>query len=72
MQKARKSVVYATGFIGYFYLIIAVIGLGAIVFLANSPETAMYYWKSYDGSKLFGGANMAAIPYHMLLVETYS
>ena len=56
-KEARKSVVYATGFIGYFYLIIAVIGLGAIVFLANSPETAMYY---KDG-KLFGGANMAAI-----------
>ena len=55
-KEARKSVVYATGFIGYFYLIIAVIGLGAIVFL-NSPEAAAYY---KDG-KLFGGANMAAI-----------
>ena len=55
-KEARKSVVYATGFIGYFYLIIAVIGLGAIVFL-NSPEGAMYF---KDGS-LVGGANMAAI-----------
>ena len=55
-KEARKSVVYATGFIGYFYLIIAVIGLGAIVFL-NSPEAAAYY---KDG-KLIGGANMAAI-----------
>ena len=55
-KEARKSVVYATGFIGYFYLIIAVIGLGAIVFL-NSPDAAAYY---KDG-KLFGGANMAAI-----------
>jgi cation/acetate symporter len=55
-KEARKSVVYATGFIGYFYLIIAVIGLGAIVFL-NSPEGAQYYT---DG-KLFGGNNMAAI-----------
>lgn len=55
-KEARKSVVYATGFIGYFYLVIAVIGLGAIVFL-NSPEGAPYFT---DG-KLFGGANMAAI-----------
>ena len=55
-KEARKSVVYATGFIGYFYLIIAVIGLGAIVFL-NSPEGAQYY---ADG-KLIGGGNMAAI-----------
>ncbi len=55
-KEARKSVVYATGFIGYFYLVIAVIGLGAIVFL-NSPEGAQYFT---DG-KLFGGNNMAAI-----------
>jgi len=55
-KEARKSVVYATGFIGYFYLIIAVIGLGAIVYL-NSPEGAAYF---KDG-KLVGGANMAAI-----------
>ena len=41
-KEARKSVVYATGFIGYFYLIIAVIGLGAIVFL-NTPEGAQYF-----------------------------
>jgi cation/acetate symporter len=62
-KEARKSVVYATGFIGYFYLIIAVIGLGAIVFL-NTPEGIQYFeaGKSYaDGGKLFGGANMAAI-----------
>ncbi|PLY09368.1 MAG: cation acetate symporter [Arcobacter sp.] len=55
-KESRKSVVYATGFIGYFYLVIAIIGLGAIVFL-NSPEGAQYFT---DG-KLFGGNNMAAI-----------
>ncbi len=55
-KEARKSVVYATGFIGYFYLVIAVIGLGAIVFL-NSPEGQQYF---VDG-KLFGGNNMAAV-----------
>ncbi|AXX86397.1 cation acetate symporter [Malaciobacter marinus] len=55
-KEARKSVVYATGLIGYFYLVIAVIGLGAIVFL-NSDAGAQYF---VDG-KLFGGNNMAAI-----------
>jgi cation/acetate symporter len=55
-KEARKSVVYATGFIGYFYLVIAIIGLGAIVFL-NTPEGQQYF---VDG-KLFGGDNMAAI-----------
>ncbi len=55
-KEARKSVVYATGFIGYFYLVIAIIGLGAIVFL-NSPEGQAYF---VEGN-LFGGNNMAAI-----------
>ena len=57
-KEARKSVVYATAFIGYFYLVIAVIGLGAIVFLNSSDVDAMQYFT--DG-KLFGGNNMAAI-----------
>lgn len=55
-KEARKSVVYSTGFIGYFYLVISIIGLGAIVFL-NSPEGKEFF---VDG-KLFGGNNMAAI-----------
>ncbi|BFU77098.1 cation acetate symporter [Arcobacter sp. 15-2] len=55
-KEARKSVVYATGFIGYFYLVIAVIGLGAVVYL--TPEHAPEFF--VDG-KLFGGGNMAAI-----------
>ncbi len=61
-KEARKSVVYATGFVGYFWIIITVVGFGAIAFL-NSPEGAQYY---VDG-KLFGGNNMAAIHLsHML------
>ncbi len=54
--EARKSVVYATGFIGYFYLVIAIVGLGAIVFL-NSPDGAKYF----ENGILLGGSNMAAI-----------
>jgi cation/acetate symporter len=36
-QAARKSVFYATGFIGYFYILTFIIGFGAIIFLMNDP-----------------------------------
>ena len=32
-KTARTSVLYATGFIGYFYVLTFIIGFGAIVFL---------------------------------------
>ena len=61
-KEARKSVVYATGFIGYFWVIISIVGFGAIAFL-NSAEGAQYFT---DGA-LFGGNNMASIHLsHML------
>jgi len=61
-KEARKSVVYATGFIGYFYMVIGVVGLGAIVFL-NNPEGAIYFNILADGMRgtLIGGNNMAAV-----------
>ena len=52
--QARRSVFYATGFIGYFYILTFIIGFGAIVMLANNPNYMA------DG-KLIGGSNMAAI-----------
>ncbi len=61
-KEARKSVVYATGFVAYFWVIITVVGFGAIAFL-NSAEGAAYF---VDG-KLFGGSNMASVHLsHML------
>ncbi|MGA1931905.1 cation acetate symporter [Arcobacter sp. YIC-464] len=61
-KEARKSVVYATGFVGYFWIIITIVGFGAIAFL-NSDAGAAYF---VDG-KLFGGNNMASIHLsHML------
>ncbi len=60
--EARKSVVYATGFVGYFWIIITIVGLGAIAFL-NSDAGAAYF---VDG-KLFGGNNMASIHLSHLL-----
>jgi len=37
-KEARKSVFYATGFIGYFYILTFVIGFGAIVFVSTNPD----------------------------------
>jgi cation/acetate symporter len=61
-KEARKSVVYATGFVAYFWIIITIVGFGAIAFL-NSADGAEYF---VDG-KLFGGSNMASVHLsHML------
>ncbi len=53
--EARKSVVYATGFIGYFYILTFIIGFGAIVLVSNNPE-----YLNNSGT-LIGNNNMAAI-----------
>ncbi|MGZ8409557.1 MAG: cation acetate symporter, partial [Hyphomicrobium sp.] len=53
--EARKSVFYATGFIGYFYILTFIIGFSAIVLLARNPG-----FLAPDGT-LFGGNNMAAV-----------
>ena len=53
--EARKSVVYATGFIGYFYILTFIIGFGAIVLVSNNPEYLN------DSGILIGNNNMAAI-----------
>ena len=36
-KEARKSVFYATGFIGYFYILTFIIGFGAIVLVSTNP-----------------------------------
>jgi cation/acetate symporter len=54
-KEARKSVFFATGFIGYFYILTFIIGFGAIVLVMGNP--AEYFT---DG-KITGGNNMAAI-----------
>ncbi|WP_267268248.1 cation acetate symporter [Pseudomonas protegens] len=54
-REARKSVLYATGFIGYFYLLLIVVGFGAIVMVGTEPEY-------HDASgAIIGGANMIAV-----------
>ena len=57
-KEARKSVVYATGFVGYFYLLIAVVGLGGIIYLMDPNINSAYLDAA---GKLIGGNNMAAV-----------
>jgi len=62
-KEARKSVLYATGFIGYFYLLTFVIGFSAIVLLAQHPE---FFKLGANGTfnlthDLLGGSNMVAV-----------
>jgi len=54
-KEARKSVFFATGFIGYFYILTFIIGFGAILLVSANPD-----FKDSTGA-LLGGNNMAAI-----------
>ncbi|KUM44439.1 cation acetate symporter [Pseudomonas sp. EpS/L25] len=54
-KEARKSVFYATGFIGYFYILTFIIGFGAILLVSTNPA-----FKDAAGA-LLGGSNMAAV-----------
>ncbi|MFB2538221.1 MULTISPECIES: cation acetate symporter [unclassified Acinetobacter] len=61
-KEARKSVVVATGFIGYFYLLTFIIGFGAILLVANNPAYLDAAKMAETGKlALVGGGNMAAI-----------
>ncbi|RMH88096.1 cation acetate symporter [Lysobacter pythonis] len=58
-KEARKSVLWATTWIGYFYLLIFIIGFGAITLVLTNPEfadTAKGVIHGGDGAK-----NMAAV-----------
>ena len=58
-KEARKSVGWATTWIGYFYILTFIIGFGAITNLIPNP---MDYFVGGDISKgLTGGGNMAAV-----------
>jgi cation/acetate symporter len=54
-KEARKSVFFATGFIGYFYILTFIIGFAAIILITKNPQ----YLNGEGG--LLGGNNMAAI-----------
>lgn len=54
-KEARKSVFWATTWIGYFYILIFIIGFGAMTMVLTNPE-----FLDAKGA-IKGGANMAAV-----------
>ena len=58
-KAARKSVLYGTCFIGYFYILTFIIGFGAIVLVAGNPEYVVDVAKNVLNLK--GGSSMPAV-----------
>ncbi|HPZ57166.1 MAG TPA: cation acetate symporter [Ottowia sp.] len=58
-KEARKSVLWATTWIGYFYILIFIIGFGAITLVLTNPEFADVAKGVIKGGA--GTANMAAV-----------
>jgi cation/acetate symporter len=58
-KQARKSVLWATTWIGYFYVLIFIIGFGAITLVLTNPEFANTATGVIKGGG--GSANMAAV-----------
>lgn len=65
-KAARKSVFYATGFIGYFYILTFIIGFGAITLLLQDasffkPGAVAGANGSFSPADMLGTGNMSAI-----------
>ena len=58
-KEARKSVAWATTWIGYFYILTFIIGFGAITNLIQNPSE--FYVGGEIAKGLKGGGNMAAV-----------
>ena len=57
-KEARKSVLYASGFVAYFFNVIFLMGLTAIIIVGQNPE---FFEGGEIGKKLIGGGNMVAM-----------
>lgn len=56
--ESRKSAFVATGLMGFFFLMIGLIGLSAVVLVGTDPQ---YFEGGIIGGKLLGGGNMPAM-----------
>ncbi|PKO36597.1 MAG: cation acetate symporter [Betaproteobacteria bacterium HGW-Betaproteobacteria-6] len=54
-KEARKSVFFATGFIGFFFLVVIILGISSIVIVGQDPQ---FFEGGIIGGKLIGGGNM--------------
>ena len=57
-KEARKSVLYASGFVAYFFNVIFLMGLAGIIIVGQNPE---FFEGGTVGGKLIGGGNMGAM-----------
>ncbi len=57
-KEARKSVLYAAGFVGFFFNLILLMGLCSIVMVGTNPE---FFEGGTIGGKIIGGGNMVAM-----------
>ena len=57
-KEARKSVLYAAGFVGFFFNVILIMGLCAIVIVGTNPD---FFEGGTLGGKIIGGGNMVAM-----------
>ena len=57
-KEARKSVLYASGIVAYFFNVIFLMGLCAIIIVGQNPS---FFEGGVIGGKLIGGGNMVAM-----------
>ena len=57
-KEARKSVLYASGIVAYFFNVIFLMGLCAILVVGTNPD---FFEDGKIGGKLIGGGNMVAM-----------
>ncbi len=57
-KEARKSVLYAAGFVGFFFNVIFLMGLSAVIIVGQDPA---FFEGGKVGGKLLGGGNMVAM-----------
>ncbi|MBK8891854.1 MAG: cation acetate symporter [Dechloromonas sp.] len=57
-KEARKSVLYASGFVAYFFNVIFLMGLCGILIVGQNPD---FFEGGVVGGKLIGGGNMVAM-----------
>ncbi|MBL0283655.1 MAG: cation acetate symporter [Zoogloea sp.] len=57
-KEARKSVLYASGFVAYFFNVILLLGFSAIIIVGQNPE---FFEGGQIGGKIIGGGNMIAM-----------
>ncbi|MFZ2971763.1 MAG: cation acetate symporter [Ferribacterium limneticum] len=57
-KEARKSVLYASGFVAYFFNVIFIMGLCGIIIVGQNPE---FFEGGTIGGKMVGGGNMVAM-----------